>query len=242
MLKQLTFTRFIAAVAIVIYHYGIHVRPFTGSILRTLFSNAYIGVSYFFILSGFVMVIAYGNKSKLDVKEYYIHRVARIYPVYIIALLLTAAISLSHGINWKEFVLGATVTQAWVPKYALSLNIPGWSLSVEYLFYLLFPFLLANIYKKSNFAIVTIVILVIWLSTQTLMNFLFYSPFYKGYPSVSHNILFYFPLMRLNEFLIGNLTGLIFIKYKPRQKNYDLHLITLSTLLLIIIIASIILS
>jgi len=47
-------------------------------------------VSYFFILSGFVMVIAYYNIEKKTVSalDFYWNRLVRIYPVYILALVL----------------------------------------------------------------------------------------------------------------------------------------------------------
>ncbi|MDW5290748.1 hypothetical protein [Formosa sp. PL04] len=62
-LEQITFTRFLAAISIVIFHHGKNIFPFNQEGVSFIIKQANIGVSYFFILSGFVMVIAYGNKK-----------------------------------------------------------------------------------------------------------------------------------------------------------------------------------
>jgi hypothetical protein len=67
-IEQLTFTRFIAAVAVVIFHFGREVFPFQHPILQPLVLSANIGVSYFFILSGFVMIIAYNKQPNIDLQ------------------------------------------------------------------------------------------------------------------------------------------------------------------------------
>jgi peptidoglycan/LPS O-acetylase OafA/YrhL len=86
-LDQLTFTRFIAAISIVVFHYGRNVFPFDMDGIKFLFRQANVGVSYFFILSGFIMVIAYGNRGKIEYVDYLKRRFARIYPVYFLAIL-----------------------------------------------------------------------------------------------------------------------------------------------------------
>lgn len=86
-IEQLTFTRFIAAISIVIFHYGKESILFNNNLVGYVFKQANVGVSYFFILSGFVMIIAYHNKSEINFIEYFKNRFARIYPVYLLAIL-----------------------------------------------------------------------------------------------------------------------------------------------------------
>ena len=62
-LEQLTFTRFLAAIAVVTFHYGRGSVLMDNETLGLFFHQALYGVSYFFILSGFVMMIAYSNKE-----------------------------------------------------------------------------------------------------------------------------------------------------------------------------------
>jgi peptidoglycan/LPS O-acetylase OafA/YrhL len=57
--EQITFTRFFAALSIVVFHFGKNISPFNESSIKILFLQAHIGVSYFFLLSGFIMILAY---------------------------------------------------------------------------------------------------------------------------------------------------------------------------------------
>ena len=57
-----------------------------------------------------------------------------------------------------------------------------------------------------------------------------------GFPSSSHSLIHYFPLLHLNEFLIGNVAGLLFIKYLRKiKKSNDLMIIALLILIIIIL-------
>jgi peptidoglycan/LPS O-acetylase OafA/YrhL len=217
MINQLTFTRFLAAMAVVVYHYGKTSSALSGETMTALLKYGNSAVSYFFILSGFVMIIAYGNrKTKLDKLTYYISRIARIYPIYILALFAVALIALqsSAGLNVKSFFLQSLLIQSWFPANVLTLNTPGWSLSVEAFFYLLFPLLL-NLYKRVPFKQLCVGIVSVWLVSQIVFNFLLLNPQY-GVPA---NFLFYAPIMHLNQFLVGNLMGYLYFKLK--KKNYD---------------------
>lgn len=238
-LNQLTFTRFLAAFAIVVFHAHSDVWPFTQSFLHSIFNKANIGVSYFFILSGFVMVIAYGKNKAVEIKKssYYLNRVARIYPVYLLALAIAvvAALIKTHTIPVQSLILQLLVVQSWVPGSIDKLNFPGWSLSVEALFYVAFPFLFNYIYRKVSLKSVAIVVAGVWLVTQLLLNYLFLSPFYTGFPSNSHDLLFYFPLMHINEFLIGNVLGFVYFRLNTKQKNYDLPITVLVVAMLIVL-------
>ena len=86
-IDQLTFLRFIAAIAIVVYHYGAAIAPFHFTAISFLFKQANLGVSFFYVLSGFVMMLAYTDKAPINAKLFLWNRLARIYPIYILALL-----------------------------------------------------------------------------------------------------------------------------------------------------------
>lgn len=229
-IEQLTFTRFIAAVSIVVFHFGQKSFIFNNEYVGFIFKQANVGVSYFFVLSGFVMVIAYESKTTICFTEYIKNRFARIYPVYLFAIVLVLLPQfLTNNVDFEGLILNLLMIQAWFPGQALSFNPLGWSLSVELLFYVLFPFLFNFLYKKERFKNITIGILLFWFISQVVfhflvsMNYIVFS--YKG------NDLRYFPLMHLNEFLIGNLAGFCYvneIKKKKRKLDWQIGIVAVA--------------
>jgi peptidoglycan/LPS O-acetylase OafA/YrhL len=98
-------------------------------------------------------------------------------------------------INCTQVVLHLLLLQAWGDyTIALSLNYPGWSLSVEVVFYLLFPLVITRIYHHSARQLV-LSWLTVWIPSQ-LLFFLFSDQEYL-------------PLLHLNTFFGGLVLGLI---------------------------------
>ncbi|WP_336962925.1 acyltransferase [Chryseobacterium contaminans] len=232
-ISQITFTRFLAAMAIVISHFNKDLFLYKIDYISKIFLNANVGVSYFFILSGFIMIVAYHKKDKIEYFEYYKNRFARIYPLYVLGLLLYLVTRYSNFSIYKGF-LYLFGLQSWIPGEAMILNFPGWSISVEFLFYLLFPLLYNYLYSKGNKSIWVITVL-IWIVTQVFCSLYSDSSYYKGPHTESHELLYYFPLMHINEFLVGNLAGLYFMK-NSGQKNYDVPVVIIFGLLLLSLI------
>ena len=173
------------------------------------------------------MIVAYAQreKAKVEYRNYYVNRLARIYPVYFIALLLST-IGHLRSILSLNFSLHTLLIQSWVPGHVLTLNFPGWSLSNETFFYLSFPILLNYFYKKLNLISVTIALIIAFIVLKGTAMGLLHSSFYKGFPSNSHDFIFYNPILNISDFILGNLLGLLFLKI-PKQyfKRYDLIVI-----------------
>jgi peptidoglycan/LPS O-acetylase OafA/YrhL len=232
-IEQLTFTRFIAAIAIVIFHYGNGSFLFNNTLVSFIFKQANIGVSYFFILSGFVMIIAYHNNKTINFWTYLKNRFARVYPVYFLAILLTLVIYMFKDITLIDLFLNILMLQAWIPGKALTVNFPGWSLSVELFFYIAFPILFNYFYKNGYKKSIAYSILFIWLLSQFIFNLLVTNSSFIVSP-FSKSDVYYSPLLHFNEFLIGNLAGLFFInKLKMKTGNYSIYIILLIIILIL---------
>src|SRR5690349_7408412 len=84
--------RFMAASIVVFYHFG-------GSTGLQNYSTVLLAgpqmVTLFFVLSGFVMVIAYHEQADLNPYKYYLSRFARIFPLYFLAML--SMVYFKHG-------------------------------------------------------------------------------------------------------------------------------------------------
>lgn len=236
---QITFTRFIAAMAIVAWHCGSGAFPFDIAPISAISRKANVGVSYFFTLSGFIMILAYAASPRVETWTYYRSRFARIAPAYYVALVLALLTMPLSGLKFDffELALNVTMLQAWVPSKALSVNPLGWSLSVEVLFYLLFPFLFNRIYRTRNLAIIAACGALLFIGSQLIHIVLLNSSFYQGYPSKSHDLVYYFPLLHLSEFIMGNIAGLFYMRFMATKSRANGPWIILSIISMLAVLA-----
>lgn len=211
-LRRLTPLRFIAALFVVLFHFGQTVPPFDSAWLRPSIAAGNNAVSFFYCLSGFIMATVYQTPMNWhEKKEYWWARVARIYPVYLLCLAICAI--WIFDATPTNVLLSVSLLQSWVPGYPLTLNGPGWSLSVEAFFYLLFPFI-AGMFTRERLRMTATVALALWAATQFLTFYLL-KFHYAGYPSKSHDFIFYFPMMHVGEFLLGAVAGAAYHFRKP---------------------------
>lgn len=146
-LKALTGLRCFAAVNIVLFHFS---NPQWFGWLAPVVNAGYASVSYFILLSGFVMAYNYSARARageLDVKRYYKARFTRLYPIYLLSLLLAWRMvpqewgAHTHGMFWTGIVLSPLLLQGWIPSIATFLNTPAWTMSAESFYYFIFPWM-----------------------------------------------------------------------------------------------------
>jgi peptidoglycan/LPS O-acetylase OafA/YrhL len=210
-IEELTFLRFVAAAIVVIFHFGRDATGFSGAL-----TSGSEMVTFFFVLSGFVLGIAYFEKE-MPMAKFYWARLARILPVYLLALSLVVAIYLIHDrdIDPTALALHFTLLQSWVTSYPITLNSPGWSLSVEALFYLSFPVLLLLIKnKKLSYSFMAMFSLGLWVVTHAMTTFLI-NTYDMDANIFEHHLIYYFPLTHFCSFLLG-FSGAIWV-----LKNHD---------------------
>jgi peptidoglycan/LPS O-acetylase OafA/YrhL len=152
-LPILTSLRFFAAAEVVVYHYSADLSIPT-DFFSGLAAGGYEAVTFFFVLSGFILTYVYTSARERDsfinvsTSEFWKARIARISPAYFLGLLLLLPSFVYSALIAKIlpielFILGLLLVpvflQAWWPPAALLWNIPAWSLSIECFFYALFP-------------------------------------------------------------------------------------------------------
>ncbi|HDV2721337.1 TPA: acyltransferase, partial [Escherichia coli] len=106
MLRHLTGLRFIAALMVYLCHLN---TDYFGVFVKEMFSQGFIGVSFFFILSGFILSYSYEDKLKNEVtskRQFILLRLARIVPMH----LLLAMPFILLTIHLKNFDFSKTLT------------------------------------------------------------------------------------------------------------------------------------
>lgn len=236
-IPALTFLRFILAMVILIFHFGKSIPIFSYTFFKNIISCGNSAVSFFFILSGFIMVIANTDNrnetKKIVAKDYYKKRFARIYPLYFLSLILYLVFCndyINNSSKLYSFLSSLFLIQAWIPKFASDFNFPGWSLSVEVFFYLIFPFFINKIRSYATFKIAVFVTL-FWLSNQVVNFLLVNNAHIKNL-----NFIYYFPLFHLPTFFFGILTGVIVVRNKEFLEAIKYKLLSITSILVFLVI------
>jgi peptidoglycan/LPS O-acetylase OafA/YrhL len=159
------------------------------------------GVSFFFVLSGFILTYIYPDLPNLAaVKQFYIARIARLWPLHLLTTLFVVGIA---GIpSFKALVLNALLLQAWVPiqKIYFSYNAVAWSISTEVFFYLVFPLLIPSLEKNWYWKLFGSAFLVLTLIAACNS---FGLPLFSLNEVSAHGLLYISPLSRIFEFIAG---------------------------------------
>ncbi|MBU8894845.1 acyltransferase [Corallococcus sp. M34] len=233
-LPALTGLRFLAASHVVVFHY-LDREGMPGWLVQTLMSGPN-SVTLFFVLSGFILAYSYLGaepNARVPARAFWAARFARVYPVYLVGLLLAAPVFVSKGLQERGLSgasllelggVGAAVAglvQAWVPAAACQWNCPGWSLSVEAFFYLVFPFAALPVLRLGPRRLVMALglsvlagaaLVVAWLAVERTV----------AAPGglLSHDAWMvvgaYNPLLRLPHFLLGVFLGRLYCLRRQR--------------------------
>ncbi|APT56621.1 hypothetical protein RGI145_05385 [Roseomonas gilardii] len=145
--------RGICALMVALFHFTVR-----GHYVASSFgAHAFLFVDFFFVLSGFVMAQAYGDRldGPASARDFLIRRIGRVWPLHVFMLLALIGLELvklrlSHGAEGVENAAftGRTAASLILPNALLlhslgflridAWNIPSWSISVEMAAYLAF--------------------------------------------------------------------------------------------------------
>lgn len=203
-IDSLTSLRFFAALGVFLHHLGIlnnSDSPFVKTLARYFF-NGYSGVTFFYILSGFIISYSF-NRHKIsgeyDSKDFIVFRISRLFPVHLLTLATFIytfnIIDIPQGVATAKLLSNIFLVQAIIPiqDYYFAFNPVSWSISCELLFYIAFVFLVRFRTKY----------LIAFLTISLLLN-VFFAASPIGYFS-SHWFLYINPFFRLSDFIIGML-------------------------------------
>ena len=201
MIKPLTSLRFIFAFLVFMSHNNLFPNA-VDSFLWHIFREGYAGVSFFFMLSGFILAYTYQQRlleRSVTIHSFYIARIARIYPLHLSTLFISLFFikffsSVSAG-SIFNLGLNAFLLQSFVPGKEFLFNAVSWSLSDEAFFYAMFPIIVFSIPKigKKRATLLLVTGLLIIMATAYLL---------RNSPS-EHWVLYINPLFRIFDFSLG---------------------------------------
>lgn len=148
-LDALTGLRCFAALNIVFFHFS---NPDWFGPFSPIVNAGYLSVSFFIMLSGFVLAYNYAGRAregKLDKVRFWKARLTRLYPVYLLSLVLGFQTFLgeraahTHLMFWLGTILTPLLLQGWIPEIATFGNTPAWTMSAEAAYYVVFPWFAA---------------------------------------------------------------------------------------------------
>jgi peptidoglycan/LPS O-acetylase OafA/YrhL len=193
--------------------------PGVGGAFYVFENSGYSGVTFFYVLSGFVLAYNYFDTFKdLRIRplwNFVISRLSRVYPIYIFILF---AVGWWEGISPVPFVYVAAL-QAWSPDISVAFGIvgPSWSISVEMFLYASFPLMAFLIHKlnvaaspRKLLAIVAAVVLAM-LCLAIVFTLLKSLPYTD--PNSSHRWIYRSPINRLGDFSLGIFAALFTLRF-----------------------------
>lgn len=207
-LPQLTGLRAFAALLVFLSHSNVERAS---SLAHGIFQQGYVGVSFFFVLSGFVLAYSYGEairSNRMGWREYVALRAARLLPLHILTSLPFVTIMVATGAfdpvkDSIRYAINAALLHSWFPTSSayFSFNAPSWSLSNEAFFYLVFPVLI--VLRAATKARLLVGLLAVVAAFAAGFIFLTDDWTVLGNKSVAHWLFYIFTAFRLVEFLTG---------------------------------------
>jgi peptidoglycan/LPS O-acetylase OafA/YrhL len=213
-IDSLTGLRFLAAGAVLMHHTlvptilprGVASIPGT----RHLAVVGYVGVTTFFVLSGFVLAWSWDDRRTKA--GFYGRRFARVWPLHALTWVVVVLLVLpatgggigGHDATLAQNAAGLALVHGWIPQPAwyFAGNGPSWSLACEAFFYALLPFLVPLLRRAGRQqAMLTVGACVVLLAVVPVV---LREATHGTYTLLS---LAVFPAYRVGEFLIGVVLG-----------------------------------
>lgn len=233
-IKALTSIRFFAALHVALYHF---VRPFSlwGHFAPAM-SVGYIGVGFFFLLSGFILTYSHAQeyeRGKGLASKFWLARLARIYPVYLVSMIFAAYVNRAQFHNTTHilaFIADLLMIQSWSIRVVNFFNVPAWSLSSEAFFYLVFPSLILRLRPSSARRAVFAVAALWCLALAAPLLCLKFYPVASSHEDISStvagmNLVFRIrrlPILALPQFLAGVSLGWLYLRFRPSPRMASL--------------------
>ena len=160
-IKPLTSLRALAAFLVFMFHYAWVYSPANRGVefagewipLMPIWQQGYVGVSIFFVLSGFLITRIYFDgvvQGTASLRLFFVKRIARIWPLFLVyALIQHVGLVLQGTAISDDFLVTMTMSQGFFEQLRYSGLPTAWSLTVEENFYVFAPLIFLAIAKMA---------------------------------------------------------------------------------------------
>jgi peptidoglycan/LPS O-acetylase OafA/YrhL len=232
-LDHLTGLRGVAAYSVLFAHaasqplLSAHYIP--TAVLSSTQHLAYLGMSLFFVLSGFVIHHNYSGIFQLRpfaeaCWHFFTARFARLYPLYALILVLATFIDPVLGRRLGTLVAYAFMTASWF-NLEMLLYPPAWSVSTESFFYYAFALMAPFLWKIKRPMLWLVAALIVlpalflavssWSGLEPLLQLLFWHDEKASAPVIGW-FGYFSPYVRIGEFIFGMLASAVYFQWGER--------------------------
>lgn len=226
------------SILVITYHYPAELIP-DSMIKKHLFSQSWVFVDFFFVLSGYVISFNYDNEN-FNLKRFIIKRFARIYPLLFYSVIAFLGVQLIFYFLTDKFCVNTLLgllSQTFETLFLLNshnilgggvgMNYPSWSISAEFISYFIFAIILKFLFKRRQICFFLLII--------TSLLFLIYEFGHNGIKTEGD-----FGFVRcIHGFFLGSLLSRFsFYKYTFGSQKWHVVIISLLGLFILYLLDS----
>lgn len=178
---------------------------------KFIFTAGNEAVVLFFVLSGFVLTLAYNKSIQFDYLSYCKKRLFRIYPAYYLSISIMLLIAIMNGqFNYSFIYITRNILLFTQTDYLDTLNSPSWSLAYE---------LIISITVLPIFWYFKRYRLIWWILIGGIL-FCAYTDYFIHVPSITKQFPIVNPLLGVPYYAISFLMGVLICEYRDQLNKY----------------------
>ena len=257
---NIEFLRFLCALAVAIYHWGISFELMKmdsnetfSHVLNIIYGYGDKAVPVFFVISGLVFANVYLSKTQNEtLYNFSIKRLARLYPLHILTLFLILFLQILflkiygkfelYTFNdFYHFFLNLTFLLGWMFEYGRSFNSPVWTVGQEIFVYFIFFFLIFYI-KKYRIKLVFLVYLIFlfidkmnYIELNFIKNFIYLNYFIDFIRLFFSGVFIFLIINKIRYPKLLTLLSLLLLAFSFLG-SFKLHLFCFSLVLLFVLL------
>lgn len=219
---RLDHLRFLAAMLVFVFHmfhYLYHgwqpasERPWLGVV-----SEGHTGVALFFTLSGFLFMQIALHVRQIDYRAFVRNRLLRIFPLFLV-IFFTAISMARDAFRAQDVFYLAFSNLGLAPTSSSFITGASWTISLEFTFYLVFPFLARFAMQRGVRYLLSLLLLLLLIKLAAF-----------GIVEKSTHMYYSTLIGRFDQFVIGMLAAMLFASWRERLSAWRLPLLLLAAL------------